>query len=328
LSSPSLKSRTAAPLHIRTWRPIASTRTNTEHFISVQSLYVDPRDRLWILDTASVNFQPTKPGGPKLLCYDLNQNKMVKRVDFPTDVALPSTYLNDVRFNWKMGKEGVAFITDSSDSGPNAIIVVDLASGVSYRRLNDHPSVKADQNFAPTVEGQPLMAREPGQPEAYLKMGSDGIAISSDGNTLYYCPLASRRLYRVSTAALADGKMQDQDIAKTIKEIKRDYASDGLECDRGGNLYLTDYEHNAVLRRGVDGQYETLVYDPRALWPDTLSLAKDGYLYFTANQLHRQAQFHRGKDLRHKPYALFRVKVDAGPVLLRREEERPKTTSR
>src|SRR3954469_11786933 len=111
------------------------TNQQTEHFISVQSVYVDPRDRLWILDTASVNFQPTKPGGPKLVCYDLSQNKMVKRFDFPTDVALPSTYLNDIRFNWKMGKEGVAFITDSSDSGPNAIIVLDLASGVSYRRL-------------------------------------------------------------------------------------------------------------------------------------------------------------------------------------------------
>jgi hypothetical protein len=50
-----------------------------------------------------------------------------------------------------------------------------------------------------------------------------------------------------------------------------------------------------------------------------LSLAADGYLYFTANQLHRQARFHGGKDLREKPYALFRVKVDAGPVALRRE---------
>jgi len=29
-------------------------------------------------------------------------------------------------------------------------------------------------------------------------------------------------------------------------------------------------------------------YDPRVLWPDTMSLAMNGYLYFTANQLHRQ----------------------------------------
>jgi hypothetical protein len=39
-------------------------------------------------------------------------------------------------------------------------------------------------------------------------------------------------------------------------------------------------------------------------------------LYFTSNQLHRQAQFHEGTDRRVKPYSLFRIKIDAGPVLL------------
>ena len=48
-----------------------------------------------------------------------------------------------------------------------------------------------------------------------------------------------------------------------------------------------------------------------------MSVASDGYLYFTANQLHRQAQFHEGQDLRVKPYTLFRVRIDAGPVLLK-----------
>jgi hypothetical protein len=58
-------------------------------------------------------------------------------------------------------------------------------------------------------------------------------------------------------------------------------------------------------------------HDPRLLWPDTLSLAADGYLYVTANQLHRQARYNKGNDLRRKPYTLFRVRTDAQPVLLR-----------
>ena len=57
--------------------------------------------------------------------------------------------------------------------------------------------------------------------------------------------------------------------------------SDGLETDDAGNLYMTAYEHNAVLRRRPDGSYETLVHDPRLLWPDTMSVAADGYLYVT-----------------------------------------------
>jgi sugar lactone lactonase YvrE len=286
--------------------------------VSVQSMVIDPEDRLWMLDTGSVEFAPTMPGGPKLVGVDLKTNKIFKIISFPEDVALKATYLNDVRFDLRRGTAGVAYITDSSTDGPNGLIVVDLESGKSRRRLHDHPSTKADKHFLPIVEGRPLMKRPSKGEPSYLTFGSDGIAISHDGKHLYYCPLSSRRLYRVATDALwADG---DEEAAKSVEDLgDRGFASDGLESDDKGRLYLTDYEHNAILRRGTDGRYETLVHDPRVLWPDTLSLAADGHLYFTANQLHRQKQFHEGKDLRQKPYVLFRVKVDAGPVLLRRQ---------
>ncbi len=68
----------------------------------------------------------------ELVCVDLEINKVVKKILFPQDVALPSTYLNDVRFDLRYGKGGqreIAFITDSSQQGPNGIIVVDLESG-------------------------------------------------------------------------------------------------------------------------------------------------------------------------------------------------------
>jgi sugar lactone lactonase YvrE len=94
-------------------------------------------------------------------------------------------------------------------------------------------------------------------------------------------------------------------------------AADGLESDEAGHLYATNYEHNAVLRRSPDGVWETVVHDPCLLWPDTLSVAANGYLYITANQLHRQKGF-QGCDLRRKPYTLFRVRVGAQPVLLRK----------
>jgi sugar lactone lactonase YvrE len=289
-----------------------------ECLVSVQSVVVDPDDRLWLLDTGSVELGPTLPGGAKLVGVDLKTNKVFKTISFPEEVALKTTYLNDVRFDLGRGKGGVAYITDSSSNGPNGLIVVDLATGKGGRRLHDHPSTKADKNFLPIVEGRPLMNRPPGGKPTHMTFGSDGIALSHDGKHLYYCPLSTRRLYRVRTDALVDEKASDEEMAKAVEDLgDRGFASDGLESDDKGRLYLTDYEHNGILRRGADGSYETLVHDPRVLWPDTLSLAADGYLYFTANQLHRQAQFHGGKDLRRKPYALFRVKVDAGPVLLR-----------
>jgi sugar lactone lactonase YvrE len=128
------------------------------------------------------------------------------------------------------------------------------------------------------VEGQPLLSRPKGGKPTPLTIGSDGIAISHDGQHLYYCPLASRRLYRVRTDALLDERAGDEEVARTVEDLgDRGFASDGLETDDRGRIYLADYEHNAILRRGADGQYETLVHDPRVLWPDTLSLAAEGY---------------------------------------------------
>lgn len=289
--------------------------------VSVQSVVVDPVDRLWILDTGSPLFQPTKYGGPKLVCVDLKTDQVSKKILFPQDVALPTTYLNDIRFDLRRGSEGMAFITDSAQKGPNGIIVVDLASEQSWRRLHDHPSVKPEglQTFLPIVEGRPFLEQQPdGSVKHGASMGSDGIAINADGTRLYYCPLGSRKLYSVDTNALSDQSLKEQEVGATvIDEGDRGGASDGLESDSAGNIYSTNYEHNAILRRSPDKRWETLTHEPRLLWPDTLSLATDGYLYVTANQLHRQARFHKGKDLRRKPYSLFRIRVDSQPVLLR-----------
>jgi sugar lactone lactonase YvrE len=287
-------------------------------FVSVQSVVVDEDDRLWVLDTGSINMGPTRPFGPKLVGIELHTNKVFQKIQFPPDVVLPTTYLNDVRFDMRRGQDGIAFITDSASQGPAGIIVVDIHTGKSWRRLSGHRSVMPEPNFVPRVEGQPLMVREPGKPPQPLTIGSDGIAISADGKTLYYTPLAAHHLYSVSVDALADPNKTEQEVEQTVEDLgDRGFASDGLETDNQNRMYLTDYENNAIRRRDPDGQYRIVVQDPRIIWPDTLSVAHGGYLYFTVNQLDRMARFHDGQDLRQPPYPLFRVKIDAGPVRLK-----------
>ncbi|MDB5097573.1 MAG: major royal jelly protein [Cyanobacteria bacterium RYN_339] len=283
--------------------------------VSVQSVVVDPKDRLWILDTGSVKFGPTHPGGPKLVGVELNSNQVFRTITFPPSVALPSSYLNDVRFDLRRGQDGMAFITDSSPQG--GIIVADLATGESWRRLSGHASTRADANFRPVVGGQVLMQRKPGQPARPLNIGSDGIAMGADGKRLYYCALASHRLYSVSIDKLVDREVSDADVAESVHLVTIKPGSDGLESDTAHRLYLTDYEHGAIERREADGSLRPLVAAGRLDWPDTLSLATNGYLYFTNNELHRQADYHGGKDLRDKTYEIFRVKVDAKPVMLK-----------
>jgi FKBP-type peptidyl-prolyl cis-trans isomerase len=273
-----------------------------ETLVAVQSVVVDSADRLWILDTGSIKFGPPVPGGPKLVGVDLKTNKVFQTVLFPAEVAKSTTYLNDVRVD--VGRN-LAYITDSGVKGTNAIIVVDLKSGRSWRKLEGHPSVEEESSFVPVVEGKPLYNQ--GKP---MTVGADGIALSPDGQRLFYCPLSGRRLYSVSTAALADA---NADAVATIRdEGDKGGASDGIEMDGDGQLYVTNYEHASVLRRDKQGKYSTLtrVPSPNA-WPDTLAI-QNGWLYVTANQLHRQADYQGGKDLRTKPYVLYRVKLNGG----------------
>lgn len=289
-------------------------------FVSVQCVVVDPVDRLWVVDTGAPMLATTRHGGPKLVRVDLDTGAVGQIITFPTDVALPSSYLNDVRFDLRRGDQGTAFVTDSANHGPNGIIVVDLATGRSWRRLHDHPSTKAPPLRAtrPVVEGRYFLDRPGDADPAPLTFGSDGIAISADGSRLFYCPLMSRRLYSVSVDALCDRSLDDDAVAATVvDEGDKGSCADGLESDDAGRIYITAYEQNAIFRLGPDGGFETLVHDPRLLWPDTMSMATDGHLYVTANQLHRQPAYNDGKDLRQPPYAVFRVAVDAGPVLLR-----------
>lgn len=284
---------------------------------SVQSVVVDPVNRLWILDTAAPSFSTPVPDGAKLVAVDLATDKVVKTIVLAPTSVLNTTYINDVRFDLRKGKAGLAYITDSSVSGPGAIIVVDLDSGESWRKLNGHASTSADPAFVPVVEGETLAIRETGKPPVPFAVASDGIALSADGATLYYCSLSSRHLFSVPTALLLDRSVSEADVAKAVIDLGEKGASDGLEADDKGRIYAGDYERNSIRQRQTDGEWKTIAHDPRILWPDTLSVACDGYLYFTANQLHRQPQFHEGRDLREKPYSLFRVKIDAGPVLLK-----------
>jgi hypothetical protein len=83
-------------------------------------------------------------------------------------------------------------------------------------------------------------------------MGSDGIAISGDGSRLFDCPLASSRLYSAATAILADRSHDEAAaVATVVDEGDRGGAADGLESDADGDVYATNYEHNAIPRSAL-----------------------------------------------------------------------------
>ena len=265
--------------------------------VSVQSVVTDNLDRLWILDTGSIQFGAPVADGAKLIGVDLKTNQIIKNIHFQSDVVRSTTYLNDVRVDTR---REVAYITDSGVTGNNAIIVVDLKTGKAWRKLDGHKSVEEEPGFVAMVEGKPLY-RPNFQP---MTIGADGIALSPEGDRLYYSVLSGRKLYSVATEQLreSDGEPQVKD------EGDKGGASDGLEMDPDGNLYTTNYEHACIMKRHPDGHYSVLTQLDAKWWPDSISIG-NGYLYFTANQLQRQKDFNGGVDKREKPYVVGRVQV-------------------
>ena len=285
-----------------------------DRLLAVQAVYVDAKDRLWILDCGRVGAAPVVPGTAKLLAVDLKTDKVVQTVTFPPEVAGKTSFVNDVRVDLTQGKQGVAFLTDAASQGPNGLIVVDLASGKSVRRLENHPSTRPEPGFVAKVEGQPLIQKKGPMANKPFVAGADGLALSADGQHLYYAPLSGHHLYRVSAAALADPRKQDAEVAATVEDLgDRGFASDGLLGDAAGQIYLTDYENGALVRRSPDGKLETLVKDPRLQWPDTLALAQDGTLWVTVTQIHRGERL-QGTDKRERPFTLWPLKTDSQPL--------------
>lgn len=79
-----------------------ATGANYENYlIGVQSVVIDPKDRLWILDTGRAAMQngtnvPASAGGPKLIGVNLQNDTIFKTIVFPPNVAfadsVSSTY--------------------------------------------------------------------------------------------------------------------------------------------------------------------------------------------------------------------------------------------
>tara|TARA_B100000405_G_scaffold298380_1_gene255320 strand:+ start:124 stop:1317 length:1194 start_codon:yes stop_codon:yes gene_type:complete len=292
-----------------------SVSTQEQRIVSAQSVVIDPSGKnLWIVDTGSLRPTPISYGGPKLIQVSLETNKVIRTILIDPAALTPETYLNDVRFLFHSNSTSYAFISDSSPEG--GIIVVNLETGRSWRRLSGTRFTRSDPSFVPVVEAEVLMIRKLGQAAERFNVGSDGIAVSADGETVYFRSLTSRHLYSVPTEALTNRTIREVNLQKMVVDHGQVAgASDGLEADSSGGIYLTDYEHNAI-HRFTDSvsTLKTLMYSPAAIWPDSLSLSDDGYLYFTANQLNRQSQFHKGVDKRIQPYMIFRIQTPYKPI--------------
>ena len=146
--------------------------------------------------------------------------------------------------------------------------------------------------------------------------GINGIQYSADGQTMYYSSLSSRYLYSIPTQALINHNLplSEQAAQNAIYTLgQKGGTGTGFEGDSNGLIYFGSPEHNAInVYDPSTLQASVFVRDPRILFPDSLAVTPDGYLYFTVNQIPYQPLYNDGVDLRVPPGALLRVKLPNG----------------
>ena len=323
-----------------TFNTIPFGSANQTGLISVQALYVTPNtsdgrpETLWLLDTGRPTIDSTtpsgvatqimpyaQPGGAKVVGISLANNSIYATYTFPPSVHFPDSYMNDIRFDLRPGRN-VAYIVDSSNEGRTGFIMLNLTDGTSWRRLTQHPSTLRVYNDVPSYQGHPFYYRIPGMPLSHQQEGLDGIQITPDGNYIYYSPINSRYLYRVSTAALLvtddDSYLAEQAASNNVTNLgQRGAEANGFEGDNNGLIYMTIPENNALYYWDPnDLQAHGFVRDPRIIWPDGMTIGADGYAYMMINQLPYQGGWNNNVGgnlgLREWPGAILRAKLNNG----------------
>ncbi|RYU78372.1 L-dopachrome tautomerase-related protein [Hymenobacter persicinus] len=267
-----------------------------KHWICPQSVYADKTGMLWVLDPASPGLKGTVPGGPKLVRIDPKTDKVVQNISFPESVASRKSYLNDVRVDTQTN---YAYITES---GEGSLVVVDLKTSKARRLLKAHASMMGDTTLNIKADGHEMIDATGKR----ARFNADGIALSQDGQYLYWKPLTSYKLYRIKTEALRNAALSEAQLAAQIEDLGKVPACDGMEIDAQNNLYMTAFENHSLVRRTPAGKIETVVQDERLEWPDTFAFA-DGSLYVTASAIHKTPTWNKGVGRQDQPYTIFKM---------------------
>ena len=271
-----------------------------DHFICVQSVTVDPRGALWILDPAAPGNEFNIDAGPKLLRVDLSTDKVTQVIHFDRDTVPQGSYLNDVRVSpdgrW-------AYLTDSGVRG--ALLVVDLRTGKPRRVLDGHPSTQVESGVVVHADGHELRRPDNRGPA----FAADGIALDPRGQFLYWQALTGKTLYRMNTNFLTNPRLPANRLAAAVERVGTTNIADGLWMDRRGRLYVTSPEDNSLKMRMPDGTMQVVVQDDRLRWPDSLAEGPDGSIYVTSSHIQDMAIYHEHGSTMTEPWALWKVAV-------------------
>eukprot|EP01114_Cavostelium_apophysatum_P020909 TRINITY_DN7145_c0_g1_i2.p1 TRINITY_DN7145_c0_g1~~TRINITY_DN7145_c0_g1_i2.p1 ORF type:complete len:355 (-),score=58.57 TRINITY_DN7145_c0_g1_i2:14-1078(-) len=280
---------------------------------SVLGFEIDSKNRLWVLDQGKVGTDPALPGSIKLVIFDLFTNQIIQSYVFSEELAsLSCSFLNDIVVDMQ---NGYGYITDTGrgcDVIVGGLLVYDYLTNTARRVLNQVNSTQPDPLVWVNVNGELVTHDAP------MEAGADGIALSPDTTTLFYCPLTGRNLYSIPTASLRNATMPEAELEEQVNWVGfKLSASDGLACSNAENttLYMTAIEMDAILVSQPFYSNITVLTNntQEMMWPDTIGFDHEGWLLFVSNQLQRFTMDEMNFD--EVNFRIWRVFIDAGSYL-------------
>ena len=256
---------------------------NPEALQSGLGFEIDENDVLWILDQGHIEGAPCIDGAQKIMRWDIKENRLLDVIGIPSDISdYTASFLNDICVD---NEAGFAYIADSgifTDPLQGGLIVVNTKTGQLRRVLHQHESTQDEPGYWFEIDGTKIWKDTP------MRTGADGIALSADRATLYWCPLTSRHLYCIDTALLQDFATADADLEAAVVDLgSKGTNTDGMTCDNQGRVWFTMLEGMGMgYYDPADQQMHRFVADDRMIWVDTPQLDNHGRILFSTNQWH------------------------------------------
>ncbi|XP_015116470.1 protein yellow isoform X1 [Diachasma alloeum] len=211
---------------------------------SVFRIQVDECDRLWVLDSGTVNLtaDPRQICPPAIFIFDLRTDRLLRRYQIPEDQVKQDSLWSNIVVDVRDGDCTSAKVY-LSDVWRFAMIVYDFSNDTSFR-IQHH-------FFLP----DPLSARYELHGIQFQWMdGILGLALSpldiNNDRTLFFHPMSSFREFAVATSVL-----NDKDTAETSPESfmpvgkprAKDYGhSSGSAIDKHGVMFINMVTRDSV----------------------------------------------------------------------------------
>ena len=149
-------------------------------------------------------------------------------------------------------------------------------------------------------------------------VNSDGIALSPDGEHIYYQALTGRTLYRVPTGPIREVLRPSRDpespwfgasvfdLDELVENLGTTFATDAMIMDKNGVLYFTALERDAITARLPTGELTMVTSDERLVWPDSFCI-HNGLLYVTTARINEVGLRNDAGPEAEGPFTVLRV---------------------